>query len=316
MGYQERDWEIVDYHYYFLEDTGLKSRGPAPENLKKDEYFVCIGAAQTFGCFCEKPYPTLLQEKLKIPALNLGYAGPGPYFFLKNKKLFRYINNAKFAIIQVMSGRSESNSLFDSGGLEYLTRLSDGTKVGAGAAYRELLEENLRWWKLPFGQRYIRRIVALFGQRNVKNIVNETRYNYVNNFKRLLEEIKVFKILFWFSKRKTEYKENYTSVGSLFGAFPDLVNSNMINEIKKYSDEYIECISGRGSPQLLISRFTGKPTTIDPSDARKDLGSGKRWTHNPYYPSPEMHIDAANTLEPVCRKYLDGVARGGTSFVV
>ncbi|OKH23255.1 hypothetical protein NIES593_10475 [Hydrococcus rivularis NIES-593] len=73
---------------------------------------------------------------------------------------------------------------------------------------------------------------------------------------------------------------------------------------KKYSDEYVECITGRGMPQLLISRFTGKPTSID--SGREDLRNlhGSKHMFNKYYPSPEMQIDAAKALEKVCKKYL------------
>ena len=58
-------------------------------------------------------------------------------------------------------------------------------------------------------------------------------------------------------------------------------------------------------PQLLISRFTGKPTTIDPADARKDLGTGKRQLFNTYYFSPEMQIDGAHILRMACKKYIN-----------
>src|SRR5437773_8852640 len=52
-----------------------------------------------------------------------------------------------------------------------------------------------------------------------------------------------------------------------------------------------ECVSSRGIPQPLISRFTGTPTTIE---GRRDLNA--RWDgSNAYYPSPEMHLDAAQS---------------------
>jgi hypothetical protein len=297
-GYQDRDREIVDYQLYYLDNFDFCVRGPEPQKLEENKYFVCLGAAQTFGCFTEKPYPVLLQEKINMQSLNLGFAGAGPYFFLRNKDfLIKYINNAKFAVIQVMSGRSESNSLFDSGGLEYLTRRSDGVKIGAQQAYDEVLRN--------------------YDKKYVKELIAETRLNWVNNYKLLLEEIKIPKVLFWFSTRKSYYTEIYlckkyagipaffgkSNAGALFGKFPQLVNPEMINQIRQYSDEYVECISKRGMPQVLISRFTGKPITIDPGLARKDLGNGKRQKYNNYYPSPEMHIDAANALEKVCKKY-------------
>ena len=201
MGYQERDFEIVDYQEYRLRNTEFFLRGPEPQTLEEKKYFVCVGAAQTFGCFCEKPYPTLLQQEMNMPALNLGFAGAGPYFFLKNEELLTYINNSKFAVIQIMSGRSESNSLFDSGGLEYLTRLSDGIKIGADDAYKQLLKQNNRNF--------------------VKQIIAETRHNWVQNFKELLTKIQIPKILFWFSMRRPFYIASYTSLSGLFRDFPN-----------------------------------------------------------------------------------------------
>lgn len=285
MSYQPRDREIVDYQMYSLKDTGLSFRGPEPKSLEENQYFVCIGAAQTYGCFCERPYPKLLEEKLNLPVLNLGVGGAGPYYFLKEKALLPYINKAKFAIVQVMSGRSESNSFFESGGGEYLTRISDGFRTGADDAYQQLLKQN--------------------DEKLVKRIVAETRQNWVNNYLKLLQEIKVPKILFWFSIRSPYYQENYNHKGvqGLFGAFPQLVNSTMIKQIRKYSDDYVECISTRGRPQLMISRFTGKPAPIDMlrEDLRSLYGIQK---YNKYYPSPEMQIDAGQVLEKVSKKYL------------
>ena len=55
MSYQERDWEIVDYQMYSLKNTNKSFRGPEPKNLEANKYFVCLGAAQTFGCFVRDP---------------------------------------------------------------------------------------------------------------------------------------------------------------------------------------------------------------------------------------------------------------------
>lgn len=300
-GYQDRDREIVDYQLYQLGETGLWFRGPEPASLKKNEYFVCIGAAQTLGCFCEKPFPTLLSESLGFPVLNLGYGGAGPYFYLKHPALLDYINRAKFVIVQVMSGRSESNSLFDSGGLELLTRRSDGSKLGSDAAYRGLLAESI-WHKAPIAKKRFKRAGNILGALKAKRVVAETRKNWVNHHKELMAQITAPKILVWFSQRSPDYKERYDSLKGLFSDFPQLVNLEMVNESRAVCDEYVECVSTRGMPQPLISRFTGEPTTVDPSSDRKDLG-GKIWTHNTYYPSPEMHQDAFQRLVDVCRQY-------------
>jgi hypothetical protein len=296
-GYARRDWRVVDYNMYSLPNTGLWFRGPKPEALEPGRYISCIGAAQTFGCLCHNPYPSLLCDRLGLEMLNLGYGGAGPLFFLRHDSLLEYINRSMFAIIQVMSARSESNSLLDSGGLEYLTRRSDGARIGADAAYRDLLRQETRW-RIRFGSKEM----FFFGSTpsRIKEIVVETRRNWVGNFAKLLMCIEIPTILFYFSKRRPNYQERYRSVHALLGEFPQLVNSSMISDLKPYADYYVECVSSRGSPHLLKDRFTGKTATVDLSSDRADLQGV--WKHNSYYPSPEMHWDAASILEPACRK--------------
>jgi Sulfotransferase family/Domain of unknown function (DUF6473) len=274
-GYQRRDHEIVDYELFVLPGTRWPLRGPAPERIAVGEYFACVGAAQTFGCFTKRPFPVLLSERLDVPALNLGYAGAGPQHFIRHEAILNYINQSQFAVVQVMSGRSEDNSRFDSKGLEQLTRRSDGRIMGADTAYRELLaNEDLE---------------------TVKAVVAETRMNWVRSYSMLLGRIAVPTILFWFSVRSPDYEESYTGLKGLFGEFPQLVNRAMIDQIRDLSDYYVECISARGFPQLLTSRFTGEVVSVD-------LANGKQ-EFNDYYPSPQMHEDAAAALLEACQRF-------------
>jgi hypothetical protein len=302
-GYQRRDFEIVDYQMYQLGRTGLQFRGPALDERSPGEYFTCIGAAQTFGCFCERPFPVLLSATLGRAALNLGYGGAGPEFFARHPELLEYVNRGRFAIVQVMSGRSQSNSLFDCGGLEYLTRRSDGKRLGANAAYEQLLQG-------PDGVRRLRprvvtrRLARALAAPRVRRIVEETRASWIDSYRRLLGAIRVPKVLFWFATREPEYVEGYGSVGALFGEFPQLVNAGMVAEVRGMCDGYVACVTRRGSPQRLASRFTGRPVTVDPSLDRPDLRGSRPWTHNRYYPSPQMHEDAASALSATCRLLL------------
>ena len=286
LAYQERDFEIIDYQVYHDKETGLWLRGPQPERLEEERYIACIGGAQTFGCFCVKPFARLLQESLNIPVVNYGIGGAGPSYFLQNEKVFGFLNKAACTIVQVMSGRSESNSEFDTGGLAYITRRSDGRRLGARAAY-----QNLLWRKMFFGRKDLRRIIT------------ETRNNWIRNYLSLFEKIESPVVLFWFAMREPDYRERYIHVRTLLGGFPHLVNREMLESIKNDADAYVHCVTNRGIPQRLISRFTNKPAKVDPGQPRKDL-KGRLWTHNFYYPSPEMHEEAAELLIPVCEKFV------------
>lgn len=309
MGYVNRDWEIVDYQLYELRATGLiaegshRVRGPRPDGLSEGRFVACLGAAQTFGALCDRPFPALLREKLETPFLNLGFGGAGPSFFLRNGELLELVNKSRLAVIQVMSGRSVSNSLFESNGTDFLIRRDNGKKVAAGDAFSELLDRGRSLG--PFRlNRILPRIMAIVGQGTVKRLVRECRANYLAEYRTLFQLITVPKILFWFSKRSPDYRDSYASLGEVFGEFPQLVNREMMDHLKTDCEGYVECVTSRGSPQRLISRFTGQPVSIKHSDARPDLDSTPNY-YNAYYPSSEMHEDAAAALAPVCRELMD-----------
>lgn len=228
----------------------------------------------------------MLEESLDIPVVNYGIGGAGPSYFLQLEKVFRLLNKAVCTIVQVMSGRSESNSEFDTGGLAYVTRRSDGHRLGARAAY-----QNLMWRKI------------FVGRKDLKRIITETRNNWIRNYLLLFEKIESPVVLFWFAMREPDYRERYIHVSTLLGGFPHPVNREMLESIKNEADVYVHCVTNRGIPQRLISRFTNKPAKVDPGRPRKDL-KGRLWTHNFYYPSPEMQEEAAELLIPVCKKFV------------
>lgn len=306
-GYQARDWKIVDYHMYEHAESGLSFRGPQPA-LVPGKYATCLGAAQTLGCFCDAPFPKLLQDRLGIEFANLGYGGAGPRFYLRHRKLIDVVNRGRFAIVQVMSGRSEDNQLFQSNGLEYLVDRATGEKLSADDAYGRLLEKHAITGVPSPIARVVRTVHA---PREVRDVLSETRANWLANYRELFSEIRVPIVLLWISKRRPGlhhsgklvwWWQRYDTVHAMFGKFPQLINGTMMRQISGEAGAYVECVTSRGSPQPLFDRFTGEPTTINTSDDRPDFTDV--WTHNAYYPSPEMHEDAADQLEPVCRRLL------------
>lgn len=291
VGYQKRDFNFFNYNLYTIRDAkqgkSFVLRGPAPNSLTPREYFTSLGAAFTYGCYTGMPYTQLVSETLDIPAINLGTEGAGPSYYTRsdNKTLLDLINHSKFVIIAFMSGRSCSNSLFvtgDHGSQEklYLVNEDKENPYPAHKLYEWLLQN----YEPDF----------------VKNIIEETRNNYIQDFIKLLSSIEVPKILFWFSKRKPEYQEKYDGqVWQLFGKFPHLVNASMVEQLKEYADEYIECVTTLGTPQPLFDRFTGEQSIVYKNP---DYGYSSS-NYNLYYASPEMHLEAANSLLESCVKF-------------
>lgn len=281
--YQRRDAMLIDYQLYEL--PGIKPyphdgvfRGPA---VRGSRYIACVGAAQTFGRFVESPFPTILGHRLGIEVLNLGSGGAGPAFHGSNDALLSYINRAAIVVVQVMSARSASNSLFHN---KYHgawgIRLTDGLQMSAADFFSDLLQTQ---------------------PDQARSVVRETRSNYVRDMVRLLSAISPPKILLWFATRAPNYVERYQlPLDHLFGAFPQLVNGVMIDQIIPYSDAYVECVTNAGLPQQLFDktgRATRVLTTVSP-------GVTVEITESSYYPSPEMHRAAADTLESICVRLL------------
>jgi hypothetical protein len=293
--YQQTDWRVVDYECFCLDSEiidpsrfrPLFIRGPRPATLEKGTYFVCLGAAQTFGRFCRRPFPTLLQDCLGLPALNISHGGAGPLFFCQdNHRLLDYLNGARFVVLQVMSGRSEGNSLFESRGVGHYTRRSDGAEMTSDAAFDELLRTE--------------------SPKLVSRIVEETRTNWLASYRCLLAKVAVPTVLFWFSTRKPELPNVNDGVPGLFGEYPQLVNAAMVKALRAECDYFVSCVSRKGLPQMLVDRESGEPVIIS------DAWTSAPWEKNWYYPSPEMHEDAARVLERACRQAagLDLVRRG------
>jgi hypothetical protein len=137
----------------------------------------------------------------------------------------------------------------------------------------------------------------------VQQIVTETRQNWVNSFQTLLSKIVPPKIILWFAQRGPDYREQFHHVHELFGGFPQLVNRAMVVQISSRCDQYVECVSNRGMPQLLKNRFNGQPAIVNFGHGRKGE-MPRASTHNSYYPSPEMQLDAARALHGTCLRYL------------
>jgi Domain of unknown function (DUF6473) len=284
MGYQECDQHIIDYQMYELAGVtphpgSGQFRGP---QVTGSRYIACVGAAQTFGRFCAEPFPMLLRREVGIETMNLGQAGAGPTFHNSSPGLLRYINNAEVVIVQVLSARSQSNSMFRTfSHARAGIRQSDGALMPAERFYHELM---------------------LHEPDRVAGIVEETRKGYVEAMLRLLRDITPPTILFWFSVRRPDYTAAYDlPLDRLFGSFPQLVNGAMVDRLSVAADRYVECITARGLPQPLFD-LRGRPTTVTQQD---DFGpSTVVYDHNPYYPSPGMHADAAAALAGPCRQLL------------
>lgn len=269
--YVDRDSEIIDYQGYYLNSVDFLLRGPEPTEWKEQTYFSCIGAAQTFGTYVEFPFGHLLSMELNTPYLNFGIGGKGPDFFTRQKGIIEHVNHSAFCILQIMSSRSIWNSFYE--------------KIG------------FRLYEEPYIKAF-EKLIADYPLEYIESIINEIRNQWLDAYLQLFEMIKVPVVLFWFSTREPDYPINYRAPGKLLGKFPQLVNGFMMDQIKDKAEKYVECISQIGLPEKLINRHTKEPVNIYNEMTKRTINENK------YYPSTQMHREAAELLTPVCKSLL------------
>lgn len=274
--YERLDAPLFNYETYALEvQPGLTLRGPGPDEYRSGEYVCCLGAAQTYGRFVEAPFPALLQESLGMSVANLGLPGSGPQAFLDRPRLIEFINRGRLAVVQVLSARSASNRYFKSEGFSNGQRRTNREKISAINAFDEIFER--------------------FTGPEIKEIVMETQEDWMGGYHRLLDAITVPKVLFFFGDRPAEESLDFSSRGRLFGSYPQLVTKDMIRGLAARVDGYVEAISNRGMPQV-VRKSDGSVAEI--------RVAGRTVIDNRYYPSPQMHEDAASVLLPVLEALL------------
>lgn len=283
-GYQPQDWEIIDYEMYQLAGTNYDFRGPEPDFAKidlQDRSVSFIGAAQVFGRFCERPFPEIIKDSIGIYPINLGYTGASPNFYIDNPKIIDTVNRSKLCVLQFMSARSVTNSLFiaDKKRPNQLLRRSDKKKLFANEAYKEALK-------------------SVPAQAFYKAIL-ESRRGYIEEMSQLLTAIKVPVVLLWFSDRVPEYELGFDHFNSVYGGFPQLVNREVVNSVLGLNKHvaYCEYAEEVGRPHLLYSRFDNEPVYVFPHHNTPN--------ENYYYPSPDMQAGVAEKLSILLEAQLD-----------
>lgn len=282
--YSKRDHEIVDYDFYRFDDLpAVGFRGPAlaPEVLASGDYCTAIGAAQTLGVYAPAPYPQLITERLGVPCLNLSTGGATAGFFAAQPSLIERANRGRFVILQVMTARAEANSRSVPVGLNFVRDTRTGETEMTEAFWLRLLAQE---------------------REVVPQLIAESLESWRASYRRLIGQITVPVVLFYFSTKPEDEQVNYqaTTRDEFYGSFPQFVDMPAVRDIADLCQHFVECRSARGFPHPLVSRFTGEPVKVDFGALHASMGEEVH-AMNDYYPSPEMHEDALAALAPVIR---------------
>ena len=230
----------------------------------------------------------------------MGFGGTGPGFFLDHPELIERANGGALTVLQVLSGRVQPNMFFEGKGLARVKMKRNGKNVHPHVAWGDIAEGFYLWRKLPGP---LRPVIQGMARAPLALAIAQSRAGWVGAYRQLLEKIETPVILLWFSRRTPEYPRKPRPTLDLMGEYPQLVSRDWVSPLSGQADSYVEVVSERGTPQLLYSRTSGEPVTLDMS-RDSALYEGMEWSENSYYPTPEMHEDAAAQLIPTAQQLL------------
>lgn len=279
------DRPVVEYRFQDLPNCAFMVRAaPEPPDV------VCIGSAATLGRFVDRPFPQILAETLGAKVGNYGYGGARPETYLAQPGVLQRMASADLTILEFMSARGMENRFFMPRSLYDLRVLLRPewrqhpafAHLGAGAHFID------RIWN-PALERIPEEAVAAAA---------ESVEAYERDFVRLAEQARNV-VLLWFSQRAPDEAD----ADAMPYSFPHLLGRKSFERLSARFPA-VTVVSTRGLPQPLLNRRTGEPEPL--------VGSATP-TVNTYYPSPEMHEEAAEALRPVVARILQTAGRKATA---
>jgi hypothetical protein len=240
-----------------------------------------------FGRFASHPYVQQIND-VGFPCVNLGLSGARPEHYLQQNGLEDILVNSDVLLIEFMSARG------------YKTRFYTPNNIWG----------NIGDYTSPMGKKLINVFVdraweyALndYGGDTVSEEIVASRKRYVNELDTIVKRFGKKVIFLWISQRELNYKFIGRKFKEFSGWFPHFVDQDTVshvvnnarNTLGQENVEYVELTSTTGLPQTLFNRWTGAPEKI--------ISDGPMGHMNFYYPSPEMHDEAAQRILPILQK--------------
>jgi len=110
MAYEKIGARSVDYMPWRCPGSRLMFRGPR-RSLDRD-FIAFLGGTETYGKFIERPFPSLLEERLGIACVNFGWPNAGVDVFLNEPAVLEICARARAVVVQIPCAQNMSNRFY------------------------------------------------------------------------------------------------------------------------------------------------------------------------------------------------------------
>lgn len=273
MTYEFTGCGALDYAPCRYGCSKLLFRGP--RRSLAGEFCVALGGSETYGKFVERPWPALLERRLFLPVVNLGYLNAGPDLFAHEPFVSEVARAARVSVIQLMGVANMSNRFY-----AVHPRRNDRF-LRASAAMHDLFP-NADFAEFSFTRHMLQ---SLHDQAPdaFARLSSELQATWVSRMRALLERTFGPKIVLWLRDYHAQARP------APLGHDPALVTAPMVDRIRPYADLVVEVTPSPAARQAGLAGMVFPPTE---APAAADM------------PGPRVHEEVAEALAPVIAKML------------
>lgn len=219
--------KAIHYDMCRYDGTKLAFRGPAKSF--DVPYIAAVGSSETFGPYVQAPYPTLLEEWLNQPVVNLGVRHAGVSLFASERWILDRASDADVAVVQVMGAGNMSNRLYS-----VHSRRND--RFLAVSPALKALFPDVDFTDFSF-VRHLLQSLAGQSDSGFQTLVEELRFAWLQRMRRVLSCIECPVVLLWMSDRASSTPSEWPQ-----GPEPLFVTKAMLDELAADVSAVVEIV--------------------------------------------------------------------------
>lgn len=100
----------LDYEPCHYGTSKIPFRGPKRGLVQP--FIACVGGSETYGRYVPDPFPALLEARLGLPVVNLGWMNAGIDVFMHDPAVVEICRKAELCVVQVTGAQNISNRLY------------------------------------------------------------------------------------------------------------------------------------------------------------------------------------------------------------
>ena len=266
MSFQFSSRRTLDYAPVRYGGSRISFRGPQKD--LSGPYVAFLGGSETFGKYVEAPFPDLVEKKLGMTCVNLGFLNAGIDAFLHEAEVLGLAGGAEVTVIQVMGAQNMSNRF-------YRVHPRRNDRFLEASNQMQSVFREVDFTEYNFTRHMLLDIAATAGDR-FSFISAELRSAWTQRMLQLLDALPGRKVLLWFANHVPPQDASGPPAED-----PWFVDKGMIDSLRDHVSGVVEICPSR------LAQDAG---------AKGKVFAPKEWSAAQHHFGPLAHVEASDAL--------------------